>query len=1178
MYLDKLKIVGFKSFAKKTDFVFSDGIIAIVGPNGCGKSNVVDAIRWVLGEQKAGILRSDRMENVIFNGTRTLKPMGMAEVSLTIQNTRNILPVEYSEVVITRRLFRSGESQYLINNQVSRLKDITNLLMDTGIAPDAYSVIELKMVESILSGKPEERRRIFEEAAGVTKYKQRRRITFRKLESTENDLIRLEDIITEVGSKVNSLKRQVRRAQRYQEIREQLKELDLRVATFRYSTIHNELNPLRSSLEEMRRDRESGSAETSFKEAELESLKTELIHLEQTLRESQGNLNKINEIIRKREEEILVSRERIKSIKVNNERLQREIVDITEQLKSQKDNSEKLTLNLSEAETKVRHQNENYSSERDKLAAMEQQLQAKRQQAKEMETEKLRLLDTVSQRQGQIEHLKASLEHYASRIDEIHKERDACYQSYDTLDDAVQKMNKQSRLKQDEHKKISNELERVKNELTSTSAKLENVKESIIETKSRIESIRHQTAITQKMLDTYSDYPEGVRHLMVDQSGYPGTVADIISIDDRYRLAIESILCEAATYLLATDHEQAFVGIRNLHDTKKGIVTFLPLNHFANQEQSHSDYDLSSVSGHVVGWADELVTVDDRFKPLIRVLLGDCLVVDDGGLNRSYTELSEKYHIGIVTTNGDMISAMGTIRGGKHSRDDTGFIGRKDQLHKLRQDLRDLESQLSASEKSKNDLDNALRDYTESRETLEEEMAELNKDLSAIRLSISEHEYKRDSNKQQAEKLEREIVQFDQKIETTNVNIVELTGLIENEKKLQLTNEEKISGFSSEITRMEIERETLAQHVHELNLTLIQIQNDEKNMRHELERTTQFIATSEHSITSKQKEFQENQTQSDSLTERIDELSTLLVDDYDEKEKLESFVRSNEEKRTALNENIEQKEKFIRQLRNNKETISEFIHEKELRVAELKLNADTLYRRIGEEYGHDLTVTEIDDQYDLDQDSVEIERLKSRLKALEPVNLLALKEYDSEKERFDFLNKQRDDLIKAKQNLNETIEHINKTANEKFLDVFENIRHNFNKVFTQFFADGQAELILAASEDPLEADIEIVANPKGKRPTSLTLLSGGEKALTAISLLFAIYLVKPSPICILDEVDAPLDDNNIKRFTETVRNFSKETQFLIVTHNKMTMKSADCLYGITMEEPGISKVVSVKMD
>ena len=1178
MYLDKLKIVGFKSFAKKTDFLFTDGIIAIVGPNGCGKSNVVDAIRWVLGEQKAGTLRSDRMENVIFNGSKSQKPMGMAEVSLTIQNTRNILPVEYSEVVITRRLFRSGESQYLINNQVCRLKDITNLLMDTGMAPDAYSVIELKMVESILSGKPEERRRIFEEAAGVTKYKQRRRVTFRKLESTENDLIRLEDIISEVETKVNSLKRQVRRAQRYQEISEKLKDLDIKVGTCRYSVIHNELTPLRKDLEEMRRNRDSGAAETSFKEAEVEALKTDLIKQEQVLRASQQKLNSVNEIIRKREEEVLVSRERIKSLKSANDRIEKEIVDLTEQIKNQSQLSEKVSLNLADIKEKVDTENKSYTVEREKLDVFDARLQEKRQQSKQIESEKLKLLDTISSCERQIEHLKASLEHYANRIDEMQKERDACYERYDTLEESLTETEKRNVEKQDELNKHTGELERLKNEISSVREKIDGQKETIINSRSQIDSAQRNIAITNKMLESYSDYPEGVQHLMVNKSGYLGTVADIISIDDQYRVAIESILGDAATYLLANDHNQAFVGIQNLNESKKGIVTFLPLNRLNHVNDSSGKPDLHSHSDKIIGWASDLVSVANKYEPLVKTLLSDCLIVNDTSLSDTYVDLCEQYNISIVTTSGDMVSASGTIRGGKRSRDDTGFIGRKDQLRKLETDLHDYEKELSNAEKSKIELERLVVDFSEQQDTEREHIASLEKELAQIRLSISENQYKLNNNKNQADKLDAEIDQFNVKIEDANRKIKELSQQVEMDKQTQEDRNESLLAYISEIENIERDRESLSQKVHELNIAFVQLQNEQKNLTGELERSTQLINSSEKLISSRQQEFEENNKQLNQLNERIDELSSLLVDDYNEKKEQETLVRSLEEKRLTLNEDIDKREKVIKQLRTTKESVSEIIHEKELRIAELKLNADTLYRRFGEEYGHDLTLTEVDDAYDMQEDTEEIERLKSRLKNLGPVNLLALKEYDSEKERFDFLTKQRDDLIEARENLNNTIDHINKTANDKFLDVFKEIEINFNKVFTQFFQDGQAELLLSQSDDPLEANIEIVANPKGKRPTALTLLSGGEKALTAISLLFAIYLVKPSPICILDEVDAPLDDNNVKRFTDTVRNFSKDTQFMIVTHNKMTMKAADCLYGVTMEESGVSKVVSVKMD
>ncbi|MBD3289318.1 AAA family ATPase, partial [candidate division KSB1 bacterium] len=405
MYLEKLKIFGFKSFAKKTMLELTPGVTGIVGPNGCGKSNIVDALRWVLGEQKAGTLRSERMESVIFNGAKDMKPMGMAEVSLTIKNTKNVLPIEYSEVLITRRLFRSGESQYLLNNNVCRLKDIADLFMDTGMASNAYSVIELSMVESILSGKPDERRRIFEEAAGVTKYKQRRRITYRKLESTENDLVRVEDIIAEVESKVNSLRRQVKRAQRHQRLTEELRETEIRLATYKYNKIYEELEPLRNDLEEKKRSRESSSAQTSFKEAETESLKTELIKIEQNLRKTQQELNEINNSIRKQEEEILVSRERSKSLESNNMRLGQEIEALSDRILEQQEVSKNLNTDLESIQNKINEEEAHFDEEESAFQTVENDLKQHRESGKKSQDELRMLINSISQKQGEIQRL-----------------------------------------------------------------------------------------------------------------------------------------------------------------------------------------------------------------------------------------------------------------------------------------------------------------------------------------------------------------------------------------------------------------------------------------------------------------------------------------------------------------------------------------------------------------------------------------------------------------------------------------------------------------------------------------------------------------------------------------------------------------------------------------------------
>ena len=1177
MYIDKLKIVGFKSFARKTSFSFSDRIIGIVGPNGCGKSNVVDAIRWVLGEQKAGTLRSDRMENVIFNGTKNMKPLGMAEVSLTVQNTKNILPVDYSEVVITRRLFRSGESQYLINNTACRLKDINDLFMDTGMAGDAYSVIELGMVESILSGKPDERRRIFEEASGITKYKQRRRITHRKLESTENDLVRVEDIISEVEHKVNSLRRQVRKAQRYQELNEKLREAEIRHATYEYSNFYNELGPLEEQLEEIKRNRESGAAQTSFSEAEVEALKTDLIKIEANLRGKQQELNKVNDMIRGREEEILVSRERIKSIETNNERLAREIADLMNRMKEHQGLLERSTTLLDEVALKIAGSEKSYEEEKNVLAGIESRLTEKREEAKRAENENLQLMDGISERMGKLESLKATEQHLQVRVKELQQEKESRSHELRSFENALEELKKSEADKTEQMNSLKEESAELTQELKRVNDTLENTREEIVRNRNQHDAVLHRIGIVEKLLESYSDYPEGVRHLMVEKQGYTGTVADIISMKEEHRAAIEAILGEAATYLIANDMNQAFIGIESLKENRKGIVTFMPLNGVNRGSGVQRPSDLSAFSD-VVGWADELVDCRSEFVTLIQTLLGDSLVVKDLDAFRGNAGQLQKYPINIVTLDGEMVSARGRVKGGKRTHDDAGFVGRRDQLKALQQELSDLEKRIEDAEKKRAGLEHSQTTMRTRMSVLEEEIDRIEDELSTVKLGVSENSYKIGESRQFIEKSDQEITQFGDKIKSMATDIRNISEALEKEREIRRSREDSLSEFTRAVDAIVAERDALSEKVHQYHLDLVQRKGEETNIRNDLERSKSIIAESEKLLEDKKKEKLQNASQNEELVNRIEELSSSLTGDYDEKEAMEKVVSGIEEEQLQLREKVDEKEKSLRKLRSEREAISENIHNRELRIAELKLKADNLYRSIGEEFSHDLQREEFGEDYEPAADVEEIERLKQRIKSLGLVNMLALKEYETEKSRFDFLSKQHEDLIEAKKNLTETVDQINKTARERLVTIFQEIRVNFSKVFKLFFANGDADLFFSEDDDPLEADIEIMANPKGKRPASLTLLSGGEKALTAISLLFAIYLVKPSPFCILDEVDAPLDDSNVERFTKTLREFSKETQFIIVTHNKMTMKAADCLYGVTLEDSGVSKVVSVKMD
>ncbi len=1177
MYLEKLKIFGFKSFAKKTVIELTPGVTGIVGPNGCGKSNIVDALRWVLGEQKAGTLRSERMESVIFNGAKDMKPMGMAEVSLTIKNTKNILPVEYTEVVITRRLFRSGESQYLLNNNVCRLKDITDLFMDTGMASNAYSVIELSMVESILSGKPDERRRIFEEAAGVTKYKQRRRITYRKLESTENDLVRVEDIIAEVESKVNSLRRQVKRAQRYQKLTEELRDTEIQAATYKYNKIYEELEPLKKDLEEKRRSRESSSAQTSFKEAETESLKTELIKIEQNLRKTQQELNAVNESIRKQEEEILVSRERSKSLESNNIRLDQEIESLHDRILEQQEISKNLVADAEKIQQKIDSEEDHFDNEEIAFESIEKDLRQKREFGKQSENDLRLLIDRISQKQGEIQRLKATVVQLQRRVNNLQTDKEQQRDRVKNHKSELVILEKEFDSQSEKFELLSDERQELTLQLEQIVTEKDQLKDDIVKGYSQIDTLQHRVGILTKLLENYADYPDGVKHLMVDSNGYLGTVADKISVEDKYRTAIEAVLGDAAAYLLVNDAEQAFVGINNLKENRKGVVTFLPLSKLMQNSGLKNPVNFTA-DDKVIALAENLVQCEDRFQPLVNALLRNFLLVENLDTARVYSEKNPDNSLNFVTLSGEVLTSWGSIKGGQKSHDESGFVGRRDQVKKFESKIDEIQSHVKKAENRMRGLEQQHESSHTKKADLEKNLIELEKVISDNKFKISQLQYKISQSDEQSEKIEVELSQLTTEIETANKTIEQTSRQLEDEIEERNAKEEELALFNKTIEEIAVKRDALSEKVQQSRLKLVQLNSELKSKQHDLERSRQIIAESEASIKLKNKERANNSEQAKNLGIRIEELTNTLSADYTKKEQIEGVVSKIENDQISLKDQIDEREKTLRILRNERESTSESIHHVDLRIAELKLNADNLYRQIGEEYDHDLKRERIDPEYNVQSDEDLIETLKQRIKNLGPVNLLALKEYEKEKERFDFLQKQHDDLVEAKMNLTNTVDHINKTAMEKFLEIFEKIRINFGHVFNRFFHEGIADVKLIDKDDPLESDIEIMANPKSKRATPLTLLSGGEKALTAISLLFAIYQVKPSPFCILDEVDAPLDDNNVRRFTDALKQFSPETQFLVVTHNKLTMKSANSLYGITMEASGVSKIVSVKLE
>jgi len=1186
VYLSDLEIFGFKSFAKKTQFVFHNGITGIVGPNGCGKSNIVDAIRWALGEQKAGALRSELMENVIFNGSKTQKPLGMAEVSLTIQNTRNVLPIQYAEVVITRRLFRSGESQYLLNNTACRLKDIMDLLMDTGVGANAYSVIELAMVEQILNGKPEERRHIFEEAAGVGKYKARRKAAFRKLEATEQDLLRLNDILTEVEKTVDSLKRQVQKAERYQVYADELRETEVNLAAFKFHAIKNELEPLITTAKDHRDRREQISAQLAAEEAQIEEMRLTLLEVEKQLVSRQRDLNANTERIKKKEEQILVSQERSRAVKENRERFAKEI----EELKARRDMLEEMRASfankIDEFTLALDAVVGEFNSKQSALAGVQEQYQAKRQEAREAETQRQGETETLTQLQKENERLRTQLEFNEKRRSVLQQETADLQQRRNELANRRDETQRQlaETLARLDH--LNFEIEATQKTIADTEANLAGFKEQILSLNGAIQRHQDRASLLRKFLETYEDHPEGVKHLLLEgglPEGCLGTLAERIRVPEPYRRAVEAALGEAVVSLLVDSTDRAFEGMDILRQREKGMVTFLPLR--GSHHRNGKNAGASLEDSRVLGRAKDVVDCDEPARELIENLLDECYIVSSLGEARALLDRASSSRQSFVTLAGEVLTTWGPLKGGDTSRSSESVIDRRTQIEQIEAEAVRLQEEAVQQAGAKTVAEEALQRALAQNEAQLDQRKQIESEKQKLELEFGQAVFESNRAEQEIRQRQEEAAKIEESQEQLRSQFAELEPRLKELETSRQTAETTNAQLADNLEALEQQFRAAQEAANAANVIVVERRAELRNTQSEIERLAGNQRDIADSIQRRTEQIAEAEQHEQELTAQINGIREQLHDDFAERKELEEVVAEIERSFREQKQVADSKERALRAVRNERDEVSEKLHQAELHISELTMQRDNMVKHIHETYELDLAQqkpprpedSEGQGEFDAAAAEERVNWLRNRLKSMGPVNMLALSEYEKEKERFDFLTSQKNDLLAAEANLKDTIKVINDTAYERFGKVFSQIRENFIQVFKSFFENGEADLRLDDG-DPLEADIVIEANPKGKKLGSLALLSGGEKTLTAISLLFSIYLVKPSPFCILDEVDAPLDDMNIGRFVGALKKFSDNTQFIVVTHNKLTMKETDYLYGITMEEQGVSKVVSVKFE
>jgi chromosome segregation protein len=1176
MYLSKIDIFGFKSFSNKTSVLLNDGITAIVGPNGCGKTNIVDALRWALGEQRYSTLRSDKMEDVIFNGTKVRKPINMAEVSLTIQNNKEVLPIEYDELTVTRRIYRSGESEYLLNKTTTRLKDIVSLFMDTGMGSNAYSVIELKMIESILSDKVEERRRLFEEAAGVTKYKTKRREAFRRLADVEADLVRVNDIMSEVTKAVNSLNRQAKKAERYNQYMERLRSLDLEVLQRDYTSLNARLTPLEERLSIAFNERESLNHRVTEHETLLNEYKKEELESEEELAEARKGVAHFRTIASEFDQKLLVDKERQKATTENLERLKNAKVNYQQRLIDNQKEKTECTQNAVSIRAELDEIERRAEIKRASHSELLESVRLKKEEMQERQTVRMQAVQELSKRNNELENIGQR----KLRIEELLKSHES------NKNDAEEKLRLQRTQLEEQSKgqiSISEAVASAERVFHEMEERKETLRKEIdlhqnraFELQSKIGEKLTKIDFLNGLIDRLEGYSESVKHLINNKEWSAQsntTIAEVVNTKAELRVAVEAALSDAAYYIVVKDVSEAVSGLRNLRDYKKGKATFVCLNNIPETEA----VPFPLAGDGVLGWAYDLIEFQPEYKKLFSYLLKNTLIVRDAEVARASTREYPQLHC--VSLDGDTFSSNGIVKGGSQRKDEGSLIGKKDQIQSLSHEVEKLQADLSENQallaESSSEFDGIdLRHFAERMKQSQQNLSAHERAVAQIRFEVEKLERILENNATEQQALSQEQESISRRLAELQPEIAQL-----EERSKNLEQDEERARTESEELDSEYGKSNA--ELNEMQIAITRLKGMLNNLEQDIQRLTNSYTDTEEALERAEQETKKANETLIILEEEGTQYEQELTAAKSHFEEAELKLKAIQEKVNEKREHVQRLEKTLHDEREKHGQSVSLVHEIELKGQEIRQRIEALRLHATEEFELTLELKEQsdDDVFDLAQAKDEISDLRVKIKSLGLVNPLAFEEWKKEKERMDVLNTQYDDLVEAEKTLTETIGEINHTAQEKFIETFSKVRENFINIFQSLFDEGdEADLILLESDDPLEAKIDITAKPRGKRPHSIEMLSGGEKTLTAIALLFAIYLVKPSPFCILDEVDAPLDDANIDRFIKILRQFSDNTQFIVVTHNKLTMEAADTLYGVTMEEEGISKLVAVRFE
>lgn len=1169
MRLKSLEIKGFKSFADKTVVNFDDNITGIVGPNGCGKSNIVDSIRWVIGEQKISHLRSENLESLVFNGSKSRSASGLAEVSLTFENTKNLLPTEFSTVTITRKFYKSGESEYRLNDVPCRLKDIQNLFMDTGISTDSYAIIELGMVDDLIKDKENSRRRMLEQAAGISIYKTRKKEAKQKLDATEQDLARIEDLLFEINNQLKTLENQAKKAEKYYEIKKEYREVSVELAKAALESFNITFKELNARHDSETDKRSKLEAEIAGDDAHLEKEKLAFIEKEKELQAMQHAFNELLQTVRTKENDKNLLTQRLEHLKERENGL-------TEFLQKAGSQLQGIEESIAFTQAQVEEEQKLLAALNEQLVQLRNEVDAKRV----VMDEKRAALDSLRSGYQQVQRSQfdaekkvavadTSIQNLTRAIQQIEEERTQRDLQRKQLAEELYLREKELKIKKTDLEQLQKHQEYTKDQILQTQAVLDTLRAKLAEESRKLDAKKNEYDLLKSLIDSMEGYPDSVKFLHNNPAWNHTApiLSDIIYVKEEYRAALENVLEPYLNYYVVNNLHEGMQAIRLLDENKKGKANFFLLDKL--NELPETSHPVPTVSGAIP--ALEIIEVDEKYRNLARHLLANVIICE----NEELLENSNGYVV--IEKNGKYVKGKYALTGGSIGLFEGKKIGRAKNLEKLHEEIL---SQHAVVELLKEEIQERHNEVIAFNEDLREgalkhteaEIQELTNQVFSLHNKLENLHALQSQSQHRQEELTAQVQQTHHSVEAVRN---ELKWLSE-ELIIQAT---RLSEGETAFRTEETNYTEASRQYNEFNLNVTREQSKINALKQELDFKTKQFNDLKNQVEENTKQLTDTRQSAGQCTLQLQQTEEELIGLMKEKEAEERKLNEADQAYYNYRNQLNEKESMLRHKIKEKEQVEHLLGEIKDKLNEVKLQLAGMKERLHVEFRihledildeprtTDIAVEELQEKAD---------RMKKRLENLGEVNPTAIEAFQEMKKRYDFILEQKNDLVSAKESLLQTIQEVEASANQKFLDTFHKVRDNFQKVFkTLFTEDDQCDLILENPDNLAETGIDVIAKPKGKRPTSLTQLSGGERTLTATALLFAIYLIKPAPFCILDEVDAPLDDANVGKFTNMIREFSNNSQFIIVTHNKMTMSTVDVIYGVTMQEPGVSKLVTV---